>query len=128
MEIVNFLAQLWGFSLIIICLSCLVKNRHIKNTLALAEDEVSLLLLGLITVILGLASVLTYSVWDHSWRVVITILGWLTLLKGTACLFFPETITALLAKHKKLFMDWVSVALVAGVLLGCLLVYFGLSF
>ncbi len=127
MTIVNFLAELWGFSIVIICFALLIKPKNIECLLALVEDSATLFLLGLINVILGVALVLSYNVWELNWEVIITIVGWLVLLRGVIILFFPEFIHAVVAKVKTQYLNILPMVLVVGVLLGCALVYLGLT-
>ncbi len=127
METVNFLASLWGFSLIIVSLAFLINSKNVEHVIRLAEDEKMLLLVGIINIVLGITLVLTYNVWDSSWKVLITILGWLVIVRGSLILFFPNIVKKGVAKIKT-YRDWFSVILVACILLGCLLIYFGQPF
>ncbi len=127
MEIVNFLAQFWGFSLIIVSLAFLIKPKHVENILTLVEDTKNELVFGILNVMLGIALILWYNVWDSSWRVIITILAWLILVRGIVCLFFPEVIKTGAAKVKS-HKEWVSYALVVCIIIGCLLAYLGQTF
>src|SRR5581483_8021982 len=90
MEIVNFLAQLWGFSLVIICLAFLLKPRDVEGLLNFVHQDGAMITFGIINVILGVASLIGYHTFDQSWHVVITILGILVLVRGLACLFVPQ--------------------------------------
>ncbi len=126
MEIVNFLAKLWGFSLVIVCFSLLINQKNIKRVFKLVEDEGLLFLVGIINVILGIALVLSYGVFDSSWRIIITILGWLVLIRGSIILLFPHFVEKMVAKVKNR-ADWISVILVVAVFLGCVLLYLGFS-
>lgn len=125
METVNFLAQLWGFSLIIICLSFLIKQRHVRTMFAVVEHESSLLFLGFANVVLGVASLLAFHAWLPDWTKIVTVLGWLLLAKGVFYLFAPETVVKMISSKKAKYMSWVPTELVIGVLLGCLLIYLG---
>src|SRR5258706_12884852 len=127
METVNFLAQLFGFSLILVCLSFLISQKNARNIFHLVEDEKLLLLVGIINIVLGIALVLTYNIWDSSWKVIVTVLEWLIIVKGSLILFLPD-VTKKIIENFKSKMSWMPVMFFAGVLLGCLLVYFGMSF
>ncbi len=50
---------------------------------------------GMLTLIAGLAIVNAHNVWEPDWRVVITVLGWLFILRGFMNLVFPETVQTL---------------------------------
>ncbi len=49
-----------------------------------------LMFMGPIVLIAGLFLVLGHNLWVGDWRVVVTIAGWLTLLKGLTIMFLPE--------------------------------------
>ena len=50
---------------------------------------------GMLTLIAGVAIVNAHNVWEPDWRVVITVLGWLFILRGFMNLVFPETVQTL---------------------------------
>ncbi len=127
MEAVNFLAELFGFSLILVCLSFLISQKNTRNIFHLVEDEKLLLLVGMINIVLGVAVILTYNVWDLSWRVIVTVLGWLVIIRGSLILFLPDTVKKIAEKLRSK-VNWLPIMFFVGVLLGCLLVYFGMSF
>jgi len=126
MATVNFLAALWGFSLIIIPLSLLVRPKHLKNLLRLMENETSLFLHGVLGVVLGLAMVLNYNIWEVNWKVIITVLGWLLLISGSVLLFVPSPVLKLITKFKQ--SNLVSLILTIIVVLGCFLIYFSFTY
>lgn len=126
METVNFLAQLWGFSLVIISLSFLINRENIKNIFQIVKNETTIILSGGIAVILGVASILTYNVWDIGWGVIITILGWATLLKGMIRLFFPNFVLRVLKSYENK-TGWFPFFFLLLLFVGCFLVYMGFS-
>jgi uncharacterized membrane protein len=50
---------------------------------------------GMLAMVAGLAIVNAHNVWVRDWRVVITVLGWLFILRGFMNLVFPETVQTL---------------------------------
>jgi hypothetical protein len=124
MEIVNFLAELWGASIIIVALALLINPKNIKTLFHLAEDDRMLLLVGMINVVLGIALVLTYNTWDYSWKTIITALGWAVILRGSLILFFNDLVkevVGLLRKHQHAL----PAILVIATIFGCYLIYAG---
>lgn len=95
MELSLFLAKLLGLYLVIVCLAALY-NRELVPTLVreLGSNTSVLVFSGTIHLILGLLVILSHNVWSADWRVIITLLGWLTLLKGVLRLFFPQKVLA----------------------------------
>lgn len=91
MDISIFFAQFWGWLMVILCLIFLVRRKALMTELlGMLEDKVFLLFTGYISLVLGLVTVLLHNVWVADWRVIITVFGWLALLKGIARIGFPE--------------------------------------
>ena len=121
----NYLAEIWGISMVIISLALLVKDKHLKSILAKVETEESLFMWGFISLVIGLSMVLSYNVWAQGWQLIITILGWLALLKGLALLFFPEHVKKMVKKMEN--QQWLPFLLVASVIIGLVITYFGFT-
>ncbi|MCD6471294.1 hypothetical protein J7K86_02075 [bacterium] len=118
-----FLAQFWGWLLVIVGLIFLLKKRMLLDEISrLFEDKNYTLLTGWLALILGLFTVILHNVWTADWRVVITIFGWLSLIKGIARMGFPELPqkAASTFKNKPALMQ---VLLIICVLLGAWLIW-----
>jgi hypothetical protein len=81
-------------------------------------------LFGLIDLASGLAIVLTHNVWMANWRVIITLIGWLMLIRGAVRILFADRI---MPYAKKLLGNKRLLPVSGGimVLLGLVLCYFG---
>jgi len=123
--LVNYLAEVWGISIVAVSLSLLVKEKYLKRVLASIEDDATLFLWGLISLVIGLAMILAYNVWDKNWQIIITLFGWAALLKGLAILFFPELTKFLTKKMEN--KSWIPIALVIGVFIGLIITYLGFT-
>ena len=82
MVLSNYLAELWGISLVVVCLSLLIKTKYLRRLFASLEDSNNLFCWGLCSLVIGIASVLGHNIWVNDWRVVVTIFGWIGLIKG----------------------------------------------
>ena len=60
-------------------------------------------LAGFITVIIGLLIVTYHNRWTKNWTVLITILGWLALVKGIFLITFPQFVQSL---SQRMFTDF----------------------
>lgn len=91
METSLFLAKLFGLYVLIMSLvwACggVVFRERVAECLESASFQV---LSGIITVIMGLAIIAGHQVWEASWRGVITVIGYLVLVKGIVLLLWPE--------------------------------------
>lgn len=125
MALVNFLSLLWGISLTAVCLAMLVNEKYLKNIFDKVEQEIVLFGAGLISFVIGLAMVLSYNVWAYDWRVIVTILGWLALIKGLSLLFIPQQVKNLVIKFENAtFLPYV---LIVAVFIGLIITYLGFT-
>ncbi|MAG60088.1 hypothetical protein CMO96_04850 [Candidatus Woesebacteria bacterium] len=58
--------------------------------MVLGKHSPAMYLSGFLALIIGNLLVVSHNVWTADWRVIITIFGWLSLLKGVVRLFFPS--------------------------------------
>lgn len=123
MMLSNYLAELWGISLVIVSLALLIKEKHLKRLFAEIQSEETFFMWGLVTFVMGLAMVLAYSVWAMNWQVIITILGWATLIKGLFILFFPEVLKKCTKKIEN--HQFLPFALLIALFIGLVLTYLG---
>ncbi|MEK7138833.1 MAG: hypothetical protein AAB799_01495, partial [Patescibacteria group bacterium] len=75
-----------------------------KESLAFDEEAIKNPLFtyvsGFVFLILGVLLVVSHSVWTPDWRLVITILGWLVLLKGVGRIFFSNAVRRLIERKR----------------------------
>jgi len=67
----------------------------------MTDDKAFVISTGYITLLMGLITVILHNVWVASWEVVITILGWSTVIKGIMKIGFPEKIHKEAQRFKK---------------------------
>lgn len=88
-----FLAELMGLSFILIGLAGLIRPKLLLNAVRdFDHDSFSTFGLGVVTMIAGVALVMAHNVWDGTWRVVVTIFAWATLLKGFLYMTAPKSL------------------------------------
>ena len=87
----TLVAQFWGWLTLTVALILFVRPKVLHDVKRLiVENRAFGLAYGLMSLILGITSVLLHNVWELNWHVVITIFGWLALLKGIIVLAWPE--------------------------------------
>ena len=86
-----FLSRLLGLSMLVLSLAMVLHRQAIAETASMAvHDRPLLFILGLITLIAGLAMVLAHNIWSGgSLPVVVTLIGWITLIRGLILLLAP---------------------------------------
>ncbi len=100
MDITIFFARLWGSFFLIFGLLFII-TRQLGKTIEMTDDKAFVISTGYITLLMGLVTVILHNVWVANWKVVITILGWSTLIKGIMKIGFPEHIHKQAQRFKK---------------------------
>jgi hypothetical protein len=95
MSMANTLAVLIGSALVIVGIT--VCNKPYFNAVMTdqANSKGLLWLTGLITFVMGTVIVALHNVWSADWRVLVTLLGWLTAIKGAVIMLFPSSMMLL---------------------------------
>jgi hypothetical protein len=120
-----FLAKLLGPILLVAGIAMLINRKQLDALVQeLLRSPLLLILLGVIDLAIGLAIVLTHNVWVADWRIIITLLGWLLIVRGAVRMLVPEQAKALGAKLLK-NTNVVTGSLAATTALGLVLSYFG---
>ena len=124
METSIFLAKVIGLVCVIGVTAIMIRY---KESVVLEEEAMKsplhIYLSGFVFLILGALLVVSHSVWVFDWRIVITVLGWLVLLKGMGRIFFPDAVKRMVEKKKenrKFILGEIAVFLI-----GLYLLYYG---
>jgi len=118
-----FLSRLLGLYCILVALSMMTRRETTVETVtALLQNPSMMLILGVITLAAGLAMVLAHNIWSGgALVVVVTVIGWITLLKSLLFLFLPPEMEAGLfvgqLHYQQLFYLYGTFSLVLGVCL-----------
>lgn len=125
MELSKFLSKVIGIYLIIVSANILLNTQEFMHRVSSLINDPSLMFVtGFFTLILGILTVVAHNIWQWHWRVIITIVAWLTLIKGASIILYP----AFIDNTTHLFLENNKVAFSAGcfdLALGILLCYFG---
>jgi uncharacterized protein YjeT (DUF2065 family) len=121
-----FLAQVIGCYLVLVGLAMLIhQNRFKKLINDFLSHSTLISLSSSICLIFGLLIIADHNVWVGEWPMVITIIGWILILKGILRLFFPDAFVKLMKdlteKSPYMVMCWVRI------LVGLYLVWAGFS-
>ncbi len=123
MELSLFLAKVLGLYLLIVCVAVLVNRKMVSQLVEKLNDHLPFLVFsGAIFLILGLAIVVSHNVWTTDWRVLITVLGWMTIVKAVIRLFIPDKIQPL---ARKFTGPWINYWVVFFLIVGVYLTYIG---
>jgi hypothetical protein len=89
-----FLSRLIGLVVLIIAVPMVIDKQSMLTTFGLVvEDRGLLLVLGMASVVAGAAIVLLHNVWRKGlWPLLVTLCGWVLLLRGVLILFLPADV------------------------------------
>jgi len=120
-----FIAELLGPVFIVGGIALLFKEKMFREILQeFIRSQALLYLAGFFGLLGGLALVLTHNVWVRDWRLIITLIGWLTIVRALVTIFRPQEIVAIGSKileHRGYFFG----AAVINLSIGLALSYFG---
>jgi hypothetical protein len=120
-----FLARLLGPLLLLPGVGLFVNRRAFRTMATEVIGSVTLVyLFGLIDFAAGLAIVLVHNVWVADWRVLITLIGWLMLVRGLIRILLTEQAMSY-AKNKFRGDTIYHVSGIVLTVLGLVLCYFG---
>jgi uncharacterized membrane protein len=122
MDVTLFFAQLWG-GFFVIFGSLFIITRQLGKTIDMTDNKAFVISTGYITLLMGLITVILHNVWVWDLPVIITILGWSTLIKGIMKVGFPEHIH----KQAQRFKKNQSVSAIALIVLGLFLFWMGVG-
>jgi len=96
-ETTLFLGQIIGPVMVIYGLSFLVRKEAYQKLMSEAQkiDSMSLLLAGMSALIIGLAMVIKHNTWGNPVEIIISLLGWMSLVKGLTLAFMPSSMIKL---------------------------------
>lgn len=122
MELSIFLAKIIAIVYAAFGVSVLAGQVTMKKILkSFSESTALVLFTGMVAVVVGMLIVRSHNIWTYDWTVVITIIGWIAIVKGVAVLMLPETFIKL-AKAVKLPSVFIGVLSIA---IAIVFAYFG---
>jgi len=90
MTVTLFLAKSFSIYLVVIGVAMLFNRKYYTNAAMEMLDHNGLsFFTSIFTLVLGIILVLFHNIWLLNWSVIITILAWLTLVKGVLRLLLP---------------------------------------
>lgn len=120
METSTLIAKMIGFIYLSFGVGILLNGQYYKKEIPkLLENTTYLIFGGFLAIVFGLLIIENHNYWVKNWTVLITIIGWVALIKGIILLAFPTVISS--------FKSFFSIPKFYPVL-GVLIIIFGLFF
>ncbi len=122
-----FIAKLLGPIFLVVGVALLSRPEAFRSLLReFVASGVLMYLAGFFGLLGGLALILTHNVWALDWRVLITLIGWASLVRALVTIFAPQWIASIGAKLIEL-RGVFAVAAAIDLVIGAILSYFGYS-
>jgi len=119
------LARFLGLYLAITAIFLLVRPDTVREMVTdLVNSKAVMFVTAIVTLMLGIILVVLHNIWVPNWRVVITLLAWLILVKGILRLFLPENTAKMMSKFISSKSSYYITAVIA-LLVGVFLIYQG---
>jgi hypothetical protein len=124
MELSIFIAKIIAVAYLSIGVGFLFSGKYYRNAIPkLISDPGYMLLGGMISLVLGFFVVQTHNIWAGDWTVVVTIFGWMALIKGVMLLAFPKSFDFFKPLFASGKLNKIMVPLVF--IIGCFFAYYG---
>jgi len=123
-EVSFFLAKCWGLLLLISGGIVIFNKRTLDELIKLSGETGFIITTGYISLIIGVLSIFSHNIWTADWRVIITLFGWIALLKGTLRMWMPDLTSKVVKGFSKAS---VNILLILVIAIGAFLLYKGYS-
>lgn len=119
MEFSLFLAKLLGLYLLIMAIDLLLRRKELEGAVKDFSTSKGLLVFsGSVSLFLGLVIVIAHPVYEMNWRGLVTLLGYLLILRGLARVAFPSRLQKkLVACFKQGYWPILIILLIIGIFL-----------
>ena len=112
------LAKFWGWYLLIFFFILSVNPKRIKQVFDDLYDQKFLILTAFIAIVIGLLNIIFHNIWELSYKLIITLIGWISLFIGLALFAFPkQTVSFLVLTNIKLVQVTYTLLLLLGIFL-----------
>jgi hypothetical protein len=91
-----FLAKFWGWYLLIFFFVLSLNPKRIRQIFNDLKDEKFLILFSFVAIIIGLLNIIQHNIWELSYKLIITSIGWMAMIIGLALFIFPKPTVSLL--------------------------------
>lgn len=122
METPVYIAQILAVFYLVIGLGFLINGGYFKKAIdEMMTSHAVVYLGGIMALVAGFVILSVHNVWVKDWTVLITIVGWIALLKGILLFLIPKQLLGL----SKIIIKQIWIPAVGAIILGLVFGYFG---
>lgn len=121
------LAQIFGIYFLLMAIVMVTQPKRFKELVShLQSDNNAVFLASLLSCFLGITLVVVHTYWAWNWRLLITCIAWLTLIKSLLWLVMPDFMLSMAQKMYSGKAYYVGIVIMT--IIGIFLLYHGYSF
>jgi len=125
METSVFIARILGLCYLVVGAGLLLNRKAFQRVMEdFCKNAALVLYGGMFALIIGIVIILKHNIWVANWTVMITIIGWLALIKGIWIVVFPDTVSKFMQFYQK-NKNLLIVHSIAAFIFGAVLTFFG---
>lgn len=125
MEAPVFIAKVFGIFYLVAAAGLMFNRQFYKKFMEDYSKNTALVFFsGMFALIVGIVIVLVHNVWTPHWTVIITLIGWIALIKGAWLIIFPNTVPGFMQAYQK-NENLLIVHSFGAFIMGAVLTYFG---
>lgn len=118
------IAKILGPMLLVAGIGILINLEHYRRLVReFASSPFQIYVSGLLALLLGLLIVAFHNVWEWGWPVIITIIGWASILKGVVRIVAPRFVATMIERYAR-NVNAIAASAAAALILGAVLTYF----
>jgi hypothetical protein len=107
MESSLILARFWSILIMAFTVAFLIHPKSLERLYSYLEDEKFVFIIGFFSFIIGLITILLHNVWEANWSIMVTIFGWIALIKGISRIAFTTEFTINSKRINSINIRWV---------------------
>ena len=120
-----FIARIFGLCYLIIGAGLLLNQKFWRQVIEDFSKNATIILFGgIFALVVGVVIVLTHNVWVANWTVIITIIGWIALIKGIWIIVFPGTVNKFMQVYQR-NGSLLLVQAIGALIFGAVMAFFG---
>ena len=120
-----FIARVFGLLYLTLGTSFVLNRKAFQQMMGdFCKNAALVFIGGIFAFVVGIVIILTHNVWVANWTVMITIIGWLGLIKGIWIIIFPNSVPKFMEAYQR-NENFLMVHAAGALIFGAVLTFFG---
>ncbi|MDD5655608.1 MAG: hypothetical protein PHR91_08225 [Candidatus Omnitrophica bacterium] len=102
MENSVFIAKIFGLCYLILGVGFMFNRKAFQQVMDdFCKNAALVFYGGMLALVIGVVIILNHNIWVADWTVMITVIGWLALIKGIWIIILPNTVSKFMQIYRK---------------------------